>query len=191
MRRGSVWRRCWHRITQKVFLCKIVLLSVCVASINLCVVFFFVLFLDQSGEIGRVHLLASLLVEWQTDHSIMSTPGGVPGGLWAECSGYRTLAEEEEKEALSCFGLKHSEKCLPPGGRPAFNSCPFRNHPTFSAHVAQSQVSNQQKHCHTLHKNDDINRNRVCQQSFLQTPPKKKKERKKNHYSCEQYLLSG
>lgn len=52
--------------------------------------FFFVLFLDQSGEIGRVHLLASLLVEWQTDHSIMSTPGGVPGGLWAECSGYRT-----------------------------------------------------------------------------------------------------
>ena len=109
----------------------------------------------------------------------MSTPGGVPGGLWAECSGYRTLAEEEEKEALSCFGLKHSEKRLPPGGRPAFNSCPFRNHPTFSAHVAQSEVSNQQKHYHTLHKNDDINRNRVCQQSFLHKHQKKKKGRKK------------
>lgn len=75
-----------HRVTQKVFLCKIVL------SVSE------VVFLDQPGEIGRVHLLSTLSAGGQMDRSIKSTPGGVLVGLWAECNGYRTLTEEEGEE---------------------------------------------------------------------------------------------
>lgn len=61
------------------------------------------------------------------DRSIMSTPGGVPGGLWAECSGYRTLTEEEQ-EVLSwvCLAfnwIKTHPEMLFPWGKCALSSC--------------------------------------------------------------------
>lgn len=94
------------------------------------------------------------MVDGQLDCSIMSTPGGVVEDLWAECSGYRTL---EGENVLAQFVLpQHQRENLPV----------LKNHQTFSAHVAQSELSDQQNQRHKS-KNDDLNRNHVCQQYFL------------------------
>lgn len=101
------WQAVWHRVTQKELLCNNVL-SVCVASIDSG--FFFFLFYSfgparwdrqSPSPDRRGHCWA----DGQMDRSIMSTPGGVLEGLWAGCSGYRTLKGEEEgggrKDGLS------------------------------------------------------------------------------------------
>lgn len=96
----------------------------------------------------------TVVVDGQLDCSIMSTPGGVVEDLWAECSGYRTL---EGENVLAQFVLpQHQRENLPV----------LKNHQTFSAHVGQSELSDQQNQWHKS-KNDDLNRNRVCQQYFL------------------------
>lgn len=75
-RRSSVWGASLHRVTQNLFLCKIVL-SVCVASIYL-------VCLDQPGEIGWGESISCQhcrrMARWMSSHQVHST-GGSRGPL--------------------------------------------------------------------------------------------------------------
>lgn len=125
-RRSSVWRKCLHRVAQKVFLCKIVL-SVCsIYQLG---------FWTSQRRLVLVHLLSTLLVDQQMDRSIKSTPGGVLEGLWAECNGYRTLTEEGRSSYLGLFYFILNKTSR--------NFFPHRKMhiQTFSAHAAITHIT--------------------------------------------------
>ena len=104
-RRGSVWRGCWHNFTQKVFLCKIVLLSVCVASVNLCCFLLFVCVFFWTSLVKSLESISWHHCWWNGIWTVPSCPlqGGFPGAFGLNAAVTEPWQKRRKKKFLAAL----------------------------------------------------------------------------------------